>query len=198
MCAKGRGPQIHAGALAAKGDILLFLHADARLPRMARAAILRRLSDPDIVGGNFLLKFLPSSWFTRFLAPFNDLRRFITRRYYGDSGIFVRREVYHRLGGFLSYPLMEDYDFSTKLQRAGRCVYIRDIWVTASDRRFRGKELRTLLLWMSLQVLYWLRVPPHILYKAYPDVRGDELQRFIDAYRQQFEENFRLGTVPLA
>lgn len=183
---------MHAGALAAKGDILLFLHADARLPPKARAAILRRLSDPNIIGGNFLLKFLPSSWFTRFLAPFNDLRRLVTRRYYGDSGIFVRHEIYHRLGGFLSYPLMEDYDLSTRLQRAGRCVYIRDIWVTASDRRFRGKELRTLLLWMSLQILYWLRVPPHILYKAYPDIRGDAPQRFIDAYHKQFEADYRL------
>lgn len=198
MSTKGRGAQLHAGALAARGDILLFLHADARLPPVARAAILRRLSAPEIIGGNFLLKFLPSSWFTRILAPFNDLRRLITRRYYGDSGIFVRREVYHRLGGFLSYPLMEDYDFSTKLQRAGRCAYIRDIWVTASDRRFRGKEIRTLLLWMSLQILYWLGVPPRVLYEAYPDARGDNPQRFIAAYKEQFEKNLCLRALPTA
>lgn len=84
---KGRGRQLHAGALAATGDILLFLHADARLPPIARSAILARLADSSVIGGNFLLEFFPSSWFTRFLAPFNDLRRLVTRRYYGDSGI---------------------------------------------------------------------------------------------------------------
>jgi rSAM/selenodomain-associated transferase 2 len=184
---KGRGPQLHAGARAATGDILLFLHVDARLPAPARQAMLARLADPRVIGGNFLIEFFPLSWFTRFLAPFNDLRRRITRRYYGDSGIFVRRDIYYRLGGFPPYPLMEDYSFSSRMERAGRCAYIRDVRVVASARRFQGCELRTLLLWMTLQILYWFRVPAYVLYKAYPDVRSDQPQHFLSAYRRHFE-----------
>jgi rSAM/selenodomain-associated transferase 2 len=179
---KGRGAQLHAGARAARGEVLLFLHADVRLPPAARTAILERLADPQVIGGNFLIEFLPASWFTHLLAPLNDLRRAITRRYYGDSGIFVRRTAYHALGGFRPYPLMEDYDFSSRMERAGRCAYIREIRVMASARRFQGRELRTLFCWMSLQLLYWLGVPPHRLYRAYPDVRADDAGDFIAAY----------------
>lgn len=183
---KGRGAQLHAGALAASADVVLFLHADARLPPAARAAISARLSDRQVIGGNFLIEFLPASWFTRALAASNDLRRSLTRRYYGDSGIFVRRSAYHALGGFRPYPLMEDYDFSSRMERAGRCAYIREVRVLASARRFRGRELRTLLLWMSLQLLYWIGIPPRILQRAYPDLRAADAHEFIAAYRARF------------
>jgi rSAM/selenodomain-associated transferase 2 len=185
---KGRGAQLHAGALAASGDALLFLHADARLPQHARYALARSFSDPAVVGGNFLIEFLPRSWFTRILVPFNDFRRRLTRRYYGDSGIFVRRALYHQLGGFKSYPLMADYDFSSRMEQAGKCVYIRDVRVQASARRFQGKEIRTLLLWMSLQLLYWLKVPPHLLYKVYPDIRSGQPEQFITEFRDNENE----------
>lgn len=89
LAEKGRGAQLHAGALAASGDVLLFLHADARLPQYARDVLAKSFSDPSIVGGNFLIEFLPRSWFTQILVPFNDIRHWLTRRYYGDSGIFV-------------------------------------------------------------------------------------------------------------
>lgn len=183
---KGRGGQLHAGALAARGDILLFLHADARLPSSARDAILSGMADPDCIGGNFFIEFLPASWFTRLLAPLNDLRRRITRRYYGDSGIFVRRRMYHQLGGYPPFPLMEDYAFSRRMEQAGPCMYIRDIHVLASARRFDGREIRTLFLWMGLQMLYWLGVSPRLIDKAYPDVRSDHPGRFIASCRQRF------------
>jgi rSAM/selenodomain-associated transferase 2 len=179
---KGRGPQLHAGALAASGDILLFLHADARLPAAAKNAVLGALSDRRVVGGNFLIRFLPESWFTRCLVPSNDLRRRLTKRFYGDSGIFIRSKIYRDLGGFAPVPLMEDYEFSARMERAGRCVYIRETSVYASARRFRRREIRTLLLWMTLQSLCWLRVPPRVLAKAYPDLRGDHPEQFIAAW----------------
>ncbi len=182
---KGRGIQLHAGALAADGDALLFLHADARLPVAAKDAIVNSLADPRVIGGNFLIRFLPESWFTRLLVPSNDLRRRLTRRYYGDSGIFIRSAAYRELGGFRPFPLMEDYEFSARMERSGRCAYIREVSVYASARRFRGREVRTLLLWMALQLLYWLGVPPHILARAYPDVRGEHPRRFIAECRRR-------------
>lgn len=68
LAPKGRGRQLQTGAKAATGDILLFLHADVRLPPAARTAILGALSAPEVIGGNFLIRFLPASWFTRLLA----------------------------------------------------------------------------------------------------------------------------------
>jgi rSAM/selenodomain-associated transferase 2 len=187
LTAKGRGTQLHAGAMRAKGDVFLFLHADARLPPEARAVLLERVYKTDVIGGNFLIDFLPRSWFIRFLVPFNDFRRRISSRYYGDSGIFIRAETYRRLGGFKPVPLMGDYGFSSRMEKYGRCIYIRDVRVYASARRFRGKEIRTLLLWMTLQTLYWLKVPERVLYKAYPDLRSDKPQEFIDAYQAVLE-----------
>ena len=185
---KGRGIQLHAGALAARGDILLFLHADARLPDAARSIILDRMANPAVIGGNFLIDFLPASWFTRFLVPFNDLRRKVTHRYYGDSGIFVRRTMYHTLGGFPPFPLMADYDFSARMEQAGQCVYIRDIHVYASARRFIGKEIRTLLLWGLLQTLYWFKASPYFLYRFYPDVRSSHPDLFLTDYKKTFQK----------
>jgi hypothetical protein len=134
-----------------------------------------------VIGGGFYVRFLPQSWFTRILEPANSLRRRLSRGYYGDTGIFVRRSVYHALGGPEPWPVMHDYDFSRRMERAGRCAYIRDPCIWASARRFRGREIRTLLTWLAIQGLYRLGVPPRILGWGYPDVRGrpDEERAFI-------------------
>ncbi len=184
LTAKSRGLQLDAGARAAGGDVLLFLHADARLPSAARDAILGALADPRAIGGNFRLVFLPESRFTRFLAVSNDLRRMLTRRYYGDSGIFARRTAYFALGGFPPLPLMEDYAFSRSMERAGRTAYIRHPAIYASDRRFHGRELAVLWLWMRLQTAHWLGAGPDTLARAYPDVREADSGAFIDAWRK--------------
>jgi rSAM/selenodomain-associated transferase 2 len=181
--AKGRGIQLHAGARAARGDVLLFLHADARLPATAREAILQALADPAVIGGNFLIEFLPQSWCARALAQLNDARRKLMRRYYGDSAIFIRRDAYHALGGFKPWPLMEDYEFSGRMENAGRCAYIREVPVLASARRFRGREIRVLLLWTLILMLYWIGVPPRLLALAYRGRRADDPDAFLRAYR---------------
>lgn len=180
---KTRGIQLNDGARVATGDVLLFLHADARLPAAGRDAILDAVAEPQIIGGNFLPRFLPASWFTRLLVPSNDLRRLLTRGYYGDSGIFVRRDIYGDLGGFPPFPLMEDYAFSRKMERIGRTAYLRQPPIYASARRFRGRELRTMFLWMRLQTLYWRGVSPEQLARAYPDVRSAAPEEFIAACR---------------
>jgi rSAM/selenodomain-associated transferase 2 len=180
---KGRGPQLRVGADAAQGDLLLFLHADARLPAAARHAIVAALANPEVIGGNFLIRFLPASWFTRLLEPSNDIRRRVTRRFYGDSAIFIRRSAYRRIGGFQPWPLMHDYAFSKEMQKAGRCAYIREPCVFASARRFRGKELQTLALWLAIQALYLLGVPPRRLSRYYPDIRGDDPAAFVREIR---------------
>jgi len=170
---RGRGAQLRAGAEAATGDVLLFLHADAGLPPEARGAILRALADPRVVGGNFRLRFVPAGTFAaRLFTWANHVRRVVLRIYYGDSAIFVRREVYEALGGFRPLPIFEDYELVRRLERLGKTAYVRDVVVTASARRFEDAPVRTLLVWSFLQVAYSIfGVAPERLARFYADTR---------------------------
>jgi rSAM/selenodomain-associated transferase 2 len=170
---KGRGPQLRAGADAAAGDVLLFLHADALLAAGAREALLRRLEDPAIVGGNFLLRFAGPGPLAAAFSLLNDLRRRWLRIYYGDSAIFVRRSVYDQLGGFEPYPIFEDYEFVRRLERHGRTAYIRDVVVEVSSRRHEQAPWTTLASWVALHTLYSVGgVHPERLVALYRDVRA--------------------------
>ena len=168
---KGRGPQLHAGARAARGDVLLFLHADAELGAGARAAIAKALRDPAVLGGNFHLRFDAETLAARTFTWVNHLRRRWLAIYYGDSAVFVRREAYESLGGFRPLPLLEDYDFVRRLERAGPTAYLRDVSVQVSARRFEGRPWRTLALWVIIQSLYSLGVTPERLARLYRDHR---------------------------
>lgn len=168
---RGRGPQLHAGALAATGDVLVFLHADAELGARARDAIVRALRDPEIGGGNFYLRFWPPGRFARFCTWANHVRRRWLRIYYGDSVIFVRRRVYGSLGGFRALPILEDYELVRRLERHSKTAYVRDVEVLASTRRFAGRPFRTLLLWVLIQTLFIFGVPAERLARLYGNLR---------------------------
>jgi rSAM/selenodomain-associated transferase 2 len=167
---KGRGAQLCLGASAARGEVLLFLHADAELSSGAREAMLEALADPAVIGGNFRLRFVPRSPAARLFAWANHVRRVYLNLYYGDSGVFVRRAVYDALGGFKSLPLLEDYEFVRRLERYGKTTYLR-IDIRVSARRFEAAPARTLLTWAIVQGLYSLGVAPDRLVRWYRDVR---------------------------
>jgi glycosyltransferase involved in cell wall biosynthesis len=107
----GPGGQLCAGALQARGDVLLFLHADSIFPKGGLQRIEESLAgDPRLVGGNFRLVFDGASRFSKWLTCFYAQIRWLGF-YYGDSGIFVRRRVYNNVGGFRPIALMVDWDF---------------------------------------------------------------------------------------
>ena len=168
---KGRGSQLRAGAAIARGDVLLFLHADARLEEGAHEAIVRALDQPHVVGGNFYIRFAPRSVAADVFTFANDWRRRLLRTYYGDSAIFVRRSAYEALGGFRDLPLFEDYEFARRLERLGPTSYVRDVAVIASSRRFDGVASATLFLWCFLQVAYSAGVSADRLAALYKDAR---------------------------
>lgn len=165
---RGRGRQLHTGAVAAKAEILLFLHADSAFPPGGLDALVTLLDrDARIPGGNFRVVFDGESRFARGLTVFyNWIRRFAL--YYGDSGIFVRRSVYEALGGIKPIPLMEDYDFVQRLERVGPTCRIDDPPLITSSRKFEKRRPAAIVLgWVVVHLLYWLGISPDRLVRFY-------------------------------
>jgi rSAM/selenodomain-associated transferase 2 len=166
---RGRGPQMNAGARLAKGETLVFLHADTRLPEDALALVADALTDDRVYGGNFSLTFGGDSREARLLTrvyPFLRLGGML----YGDSAIFVRRGVFDRLGGYREYPIFEDCDLYRRMRSMGRFARL-NARATTSSRRFEGRFIRTFALWSLMQVLYWLGVNPNLLDRLYKPLR---------------------------
>ena len=170
--AKGRGQQVAAGAAAAAGDVLLFLHADSRFPDGGLSRIRETLSAaPDIVGGNFRLLFDGGDRFSDWL---NGFYRWIRSHglYYGDSAVFVRRRVYQALGGVRPIALMEDYDFNRRMERFGKTCCIEDPPMTTSSRRFRGRHPAAIVWgWVKIHILFYAGVSPERLARLYDSER---------------------------
>lgn len=162
-----RGEQMNLGAASASGDVIVFHHCDTVLEDVHLEAIAAALADPAIVGGAFFRKF--DRRHPR-LMWLEKLARFRTRHggtLYGDQSIFVRREVFQRLGGFAKIPLMEDVEFSKRLRAAGK-IAVLDPPVSSSARRhLRRGAWRTSIQNGLFIVLYNLGVSPHRLHRWY-------------------------------
>lgn len=166
---RGRGQQMNAGAKLATGEVLLFLHADTRLPDGALAMIEELLQDERVCGGNFSLVFDGGTREARLLTLMYPLLR-LGGMCYGDSAIFIRRSVFERLGGYSDYPIFEDCDLYRRMRRVGKFVRLPASAVTSS-RRFEGRFVRTFALWATMQILYWLGVDPNRLNRWYKPLR---------------------------
>lgn len=157
-----RGTLLNAGAAVAGGEILLFLWPDSCLPSNALLAIERNLGLlPQTIGGNFHLKFDENTLFTRWLIKFLKLWRY-KGHYYGNSGIFIRKEVFLAMGGFRPYDLLEDYDLARRMENYGPTLYLPET-IVASTRRFRSRKLKALLTWLIIHGLFGLGVHPNRL-----------------------------------
>lgn len=169
---RGRGMQLNAGARAAYGDVLLFLHADAALPSDAARLVGRALDEPGVVAGAFRLRTVADGG-PRWLGPllrFADLRSRVTRLPYGDQAVFVRRDAFERVGGFPDQALMEDVELARRLWRVGRIRTVPGV-VRVSGRRFVANPLRAVLAMRLFPLLYRLGVSPARLARLYGDPR---------------------------
>jgi rSAM/selenodomain-associated transferase 2 len=165
-----RGAQMHAGAIAAHADVLWFLHADTVPASDAIARINEALSSTVVVGGNFRIRFDGNRRAARFMTwLYPRLRKL--GLFYGDSGIFVRRDKYDEIGGFQPFPIFEDLDLIRRLRRLGAIVCTPGLVVTSS-RRFEGRFALVFARWVCLQILYWLGVHPQRLGRLYPHIRN--------------------------
>jgi len=169
--AAGRAVQQNAGAAASRGDVLVFLHADCTLAPDALAAVRSALDDTSVVGGCFRQQIDAGGLRYRLLERGNAARVRLFKWAYGDQGIFVRRDVFERLGGFPELELMEDLFFMKRLKQAGRIVQL-DAPIHVSARRWQqcGVVRQTLRNW-TLMFLAQCGVSPNRLARFYPQIR---------------------------
>ncbi|MBS0181203.1 MAG: TIGR04283 family arsenosugar biosynthesis glycosyltransferase [Nitrospira sp.] len=167
----GRARQMNEGAKAGRGDILLFLHADTRLPVGAPLMIEAALTDPAVAGGRFDVTFDSRSALGTMISTFMNWRSRLSGIATGDQALFVRRHVFDQLGGFADIPLMEDIEFSRRLKRTGQMAALHQSVITSFRRWEQQGPLRTILLMWILRFLYWMGVNPHQLARVYRSVR---------------------------
>lgn len=148
----GRAVQMNRGAAVARGQILVFCHADSRLPTGWRRPVIDALSRPGVSGGAFAIRLEPA----RGILHLVNLPRYPAdwRLMYGDQAQFMTRQTFEQAGGFPEIPIMEDLEMMRSLHRQGRLVRI-PLRVTSSSRRFleRG-PLRQLWLDVRLVLRY--------------------------------------------
>lgn len=151
-----RAALMNAGAAAARGDVLFFVHADSLPPANGLALIRQALSDARIVGGAFEHGFGETDWRLRAISGINRIRYRLTGNYYGDQGLFVRASVFRDIGGFRDLGVLEDLDFSQRLKRVGKTALVRASLLTSGRRFLKRGPLRTLLFIIWLLTLHWL------------------------------------------
>ena len=165
--APNRGEQMNLGAAAATGDVLVFLHSDTNLEEAHLAAIEAAMADPLVIGGAFFRKF--DGRHPR-LMWLESVARFLSSHggtLYGDQSIFVRRDVFMKLGGFAKIPLMEDVEFSRRLRGAGKVAVLDPPVQSSARRHLRKGAWRTSIQNGLFIVLYNLGVSPHTLHRWY-------------------------------
>ncbi|HEY6410442.1 MAG TPA: TIGR04283 family arsenosugar biosynthesis glycosyltransferase [Ktedonobacteraceae bacterium] len=167
----GRAAQMNAGAALAKCDVLLFLHADTRLPNEAFTAIEQALASSDVIGGAFRLCFNCDRWTYRLVAFTTNLRSRLGTVFTGDQAYFIRANSFHAVGGYPDQPLMEDLEIIARLRKIGKVILL-PLFVTTSARRHQKIGLfRTVLFMWYLRTLYKFGVSPAQLQRLYSDIR---------------------------
>lgn len=169
---RGRASQMNAGARVASGEVLLFLHADVRLPDDAVRHVEEALGEPGVVAGAFRTWTVAEGGRRR-LAPLlhlADLRSRYSGLPYGDQALFVRAEAFRRAGGFPEQPLLEDLELSRRLRRLGKIRIVR-ARVTVSGRRFLARPIYYTAIVNVIPALYAAGVPASALRRLYGDPR---------------------------
>ena len=170
-CGSGRARQMNYGARCATGEVLLFLHADTKLPHSALEDIAAALSEARCPGGRFDVDLEGSHWMLKLVAALINGRSRLTKIATGDQAIFVRRAVFAQVGGYPGIPLMEDIALCRALKRLGRIACLRSRVVTSARRWERDGVWRTIFRMWTLKLLYLSGVSPARLKQFYADTR---------------------------
>jgi rSAM/selenodomain-associated transferase 2 len=164
---RGRALQMNAGAEKACGDVLLFLHADTRLPADADHIVLNGLARSGRAWGRFDVRIDGERLLLVAVARLMNIRSRLTGIATGDQAIFVRRDAFHTVGGFPAIPLMEDIALSKRLKRVSRPLCLRACAVTSGRRWDKNGVVSTVLLMWRLRLAYFFGADPKALARQY-------------------------------
>lgn len=168
ICATaGRANQMNAGAAVATGEILLFLHADTRLPSEFATLVRQALQDPKTVAGAFELQIDAQMWGLRTIEVMVNLRSRLLSLPYGDQGIFLKSSVFRKIGGFPNLPIMEDFEFMRRLRTLGKVAIVPASVLTSGRRWQKLGVVKTTALNQIAIVAYLLGVSPHRIVRWY-------------------------------
>ncbi len=164
---KGRALQMNAGAKAASGDVLLFLHADTLLPTIASEKILKSITDGKRCWGRFDVKLSGKAFLFYLIASLMNLRSRVTGIATGDQAIFVRADIFSQIGGFQNIPLMEDIAISKQLKNISSPICLREKVITSSRRWEEHGSWKTIVLMWRLRLAFFLGEDPKVLVTKY-------------------------------
>lgn len=181
VCApRGRGVQMNVGAQYARGERLIFLHADTRLPEHALSRINMVLDDPRYVAGAFRLGFDSPRRVFRLIETAAAFRCHLSKLPYGDQALFMSKRYFMEIGGFAAIPIMEDIDLMRRVKRRGDRICILHDAVTTSARRWEHEGvLYCIIRTLVLASLFCTGVNPHILAKYYSNWPGTQAGKLI-------------------
>lgn len=166
----GRAKQLNTGAASATGDILVFLHADVWVEPGALASVATALSS-GYVGGGFQQKIDGTHFLYRTIEIAGNMRGRYLKVFYGDSGIFLKRSDFEKIGGFPEVPILEEMEFSKKLRQLGKTTLVTPhIHISARRWETNGIVRTTLNNWL-ITLLYFLKFSPAQLAKLYRHIR---------------------------
>lgn len=158
-----RSVQMNAGAAAAGGEILLFLHADTRLPMKFQEPVSRTLASPRVAAGAFFLRIDADGWGLRIIEQAANWRSRLLQLPYGDQALFLRRDTFWELGGFPAIPIMEDFELVRRLKRKGRIAMVPDSVRTSPRRWLQVGVGKTWLINQAIIAAYFMGAPPERL-----------------------------------
>ena len=168
----GRASVMNYGAEKAEGEILLFLHADCILPEQGLKMIRETLTKKGTVAGGFYLSIDQQGPGFRLIEYMANVRARLTSLVYGDQGMFLRKDIFDRVGGFKDMQLMEDIEISRSLNRLGRIAFVKPPIKTSARRWIKEGAVYTTLRDWAISFSYsFMGISPDKLIKFYKNIR---------------------------